>query len=98
MANSSASQTTCVICPIFCTIPAQCRDVNWAAARGVPLAGCKWGEISLDSWRRVAGRGSHGAGHAIDLGNEPPLGLDGDVEETIDRRRVSIRWLPPNAP
>jgi murein DD-endopeptidase MepM/ murein hydrolase activator NlpD len=27
------------------------------------------------------------------LGNEPPLGLDGDVEEPIDRRRVSIRWL-----
>jgi hypothetical protein len=29
----------------------------------------------------------------IELGNEPPLGLDGDVEEPIDRRRVSIRWL-----
>ncbi|HEX5777515.1 MAG TPA: M23 family metallopeptidase [Xanthobacteraceae bacterium] len=30
---------------------------------------------------------------SIELGNEPPLGLDGDVEEPIDRRRVSIRWL-----
>ena len=29
----------------------------------------------------------------IELGNKPPLGLDGDVEEPIDRRRVSIRWL-----
>jgi murein DD-endopeptidase MepM/ murein hydrolase activator NlpD len=29
----------------------------------------------------------------IELGNEPPLGLDGDIEEPIDRRRVSIRWL-----
>ena len=47
----------------------------------------------MDSGRRLAGRGPHGSGHAIDLGNEPPLGLDGDVEETIDRRRVSIRWL-----
>ncbi len=34
----------------------------------------------------------HGAG-AIDLGEEPPLGVDGDSEEPIDRRRISIRWL-----
>ncbi|MBS7537903.1 M23 family metallopeptidase [Ancylobacter lacus] len=34
----------------------------------------------------------HGAG-AIDLGEEPPLGVDGDAEEPIDRRRISIRWL-----
>jgi hypothetical protein len=78
--------------PDFCTIPPSVAP-SFGSRRGVPLAGCKWGEISLDSWRRVAGRGAHGAGLAIDLGNEPPLGLDGDVEETIDRRRVSIRWL-----
>jgi len=47
----------------------------------------------LDSARRVAGRGAHGPDGTIDLGNEAPLGLDGDVEEPIDRRRVSIRWL-----
>jgi murein DD-endopeptidase MepM/ murein hydrolase activator NlpD len=47
----------------------------------------------LDSARRVAGRGTHGPDGTIDLGNEPPLGLDGAVEEPIDRRRVSIRWL-----
>jgi len=41
----------------------------------------------------VAGRGAHGPDGTIDLGNEPPLGLDGDVEEPIDRRRVSVRWL-----
>ncbi|MCW5682629.1 MAG: M23 family metallopeptidase [Xanthobacteraceae bacterium] len=29
----------------------------------------------------------------IDLGNEPPLGLDGHDEEPIDRRSVSVRWL-----
>lgn len=43
-----------------------------------------------------SGRGPGGARVApthIELGNEPPLGLDGDVEEPIDRRRVSIRWL-----
>jgi len=44
----------------------------------------------LEHWRRTAGAA---AVHTIDLGNEPPLGLDGNVEEPIDRRRVSIRWL-----
>jgi murein DD-endopeptidase MepM/ murein hydrolase activator NlpD len=39
------------------------------------------------------GGGSSVPSGTIDLGNEPPLGLDGDVEEPIDRRRVSIRWL-----
>jgi murein DD-endopeptidase MepM/ murein hydrolase activator NlpD len=46
----------------------------------------------LESGRRpTAGR--HTPPLSIELGNEPPLGLDGDVEEPIDRRRVSIRWL-----
>lgn len=30
---------------------------------------------------------------ALDLGDEPPLGVDGDAEEPINRRRISIRWL-----
>jgi len=29
----------------------------------------------------------------VDLGNEPPLGLDHHVEEPVDPRRISIRWL-----
>jgi murein DD-endopeptidase MepM/ murein hydrolase activator NlpD len=29
----------------------------------------------------------------VDLGNEPPLGLDQHVEEPVDPRRISIRWL-----
>jgi murein DD-endopeptidase MepM/ murein hydrolase activator NlpD len=45
----------------------------------------------LQSGGRPAGR--RVAPTHIELGNEPPLGLDGDVEEPIDRRRVSIRWL-----
>ncbi|HEY7457822.1 MAG TPA: M23 family metallopeptidase [Xanthobacteraceae bacterium] len=46
----------------------------------------------MESGRRpTAGR--HTPPPPIELGNEPPLGLDGDVEEPIDRRRVSIRWL-----
>src|SRR5690606_24893724 len=47
----------------------------------------------LEGGRRPSGHGRHHAPPSIELGNEPPLGLDGDVEEPIDRRRVSIRWL-----
>jgi murein DD-endopeptidase MepM/ murein hydrolase activator NlpD len=47
----------------------------------------------LESGRRPTGGGRHPQPPGIELGNEPPLGLDGDVEEPIDRRRVSIRWL-----
>ena len=47
----------------------------------------------MNSGRRAANDERHALAGAIDLGNEPPLGLDGDVEEPIDRRRVSIRWL-----
>ncbi|MEX0590377.1 MAG: M23 family metallopeptidase [Xanthobacteraceae bacterium] len=47
----------------------------------------------MESGRRPAGGGRHTPAPVIELGNEPPLGLDGDVEEPIDRRRVSIRWL-----
>lgn len=44
--------------------------------------------------RYPAGGGRHSYAHQpLDLGNEPPLGLDSEHEEPIDRRRVSIRWL-----
>jgi len=42
----------------------------------------------LESWRQTRGQGA-----AIDLGNEPPLGLDLHDEEPLDPRRISIRWL-----
>lgn len=46
----------------------------------------------MESRRGPAGaRRSQAAG--FDLGDEPPLGVDGDAEEPINRRRVSIRWL-----
>jgi murein DD-endopeptidase MepM/ murein hydrolase activator NlpD len=56
---------------------------------GLSDAGHFWGK-RLEHWRRTAGSA---AVQTIDLGNEPPLGLDGNVEEPINRRRVSIRWL-----
>src|SRR6516165_1024167 len=30
---------------------------------------------------------------AIDLGDEPPLSVDGGLRADFDRRRVSVRWL-----
>ncbi len=46
----------------------------------------------MDS-RRPAGDGHEPLAAEIDLGNEPPLGIDGHDEEPIDRRAVSVRWL-----
>lgn len=43
--------------------------------------------------RRPAGDGFEPLAAEIDLGNEPPLGVDGHSEEPIDRRAVSVRWL-----
>ncbi len=40
-------------------------------------------------------RGAHRSRHAeaIDLGNEPPLSVDGGESAVIDRRRVSVQWF-----
>jgi murein DD-endopeptidase MepM/ murein hydrolase activator NlpD len=40
-------------------------------------------------------RGSHRsiASHSIELGNEPPLSVDGGQHALVTRRRVSIQWL-----
>jgi murein DD-endopeptidase MepM/ murein hydrolase activator NlpD len=43
----------------------------------------------LESWREKRAQTTA----AIDLGNEPPLGLDLHDEEPLDPRRISIRWL-----
>jgi murein DD-endopeptidase MepM/ murein hydrolase activator NlpD len=43
--------------------------------------------------RRPASDGFHPFAAEIDLGNEPPLGVDGHDGEPIDRRAVSVRWL-----
>ena len=50
---------------------------------------------------RGNGRLNHGTGRdsqgpnpcAIELGNEPPLSVDGGLRKDFDRRRVSVRWL-----
>jgi murein DD-endopeptidase MepM/ murein hydrolase activator NlpD len=51
----------------------------------------------LDSWSHTANAYGVVSGTAradtVDLGNEPPLGLDLHAEEPADFRRISIRWL-----
>ena len=42
--------------------------------------------------RRGVSRTSADAGH-IDLGNEPPLSVDGQSGNLVDRRRVSVQWF-----
>ena len=42
--------------------------------------------------RRTAFRSSFEAEH-IDLGNEPPLSVDGENSVLVDRRRISVQWF-----
>lgn len=48
--------------------------------------------MSLDQTRS---RGAYRSRHAeaIELGNEPPLSVDGDNSGFVDRRRVSVQWF-----
>src|SRR5262249_50661269 len=51
------------------------------------------GTLHLD---QVKLRGPHRAGSVpatIDLGNEPPLSVDGETGIGVDRRRVSVQWF-----
>jgi murein DD-endopeptidase MepM/ murein hydrolase activator NlpD len=50
------------------------------------------GTESLDHSRS---RGAYRSGHsvAIELGNEPPLSVDGGTSGYVDRRRVSVQWF-----
>ncbi|MFK8252710.1 M23 family metallopeptidase [Ancylobacter terrae] len=46
----------------------------------------------MEHRRGPIGARRHGVA-TLDLGDEPPLGVDGDAEEPINRRRISVRWL-----
>jgi murein DD-endopeptidase MepM/ murein hydrolase activator NlpD len=56
------------------------------------LLGVLLGDGELDHGRRAANR-LRGEVDRIDLGNEPPLSVDGGSGVTIDRRRVSAQWF-----
>jgi murein DD-endopeptidase MepM/ murein hydrolase activator NlpD len=63
------------------------RDGGWRATA------CRQGTAHLDQVRQ---RGPQRAGSVpaiIDLGNEPPLSVDGETGIGVDRRRVSVQWF-----
>lgn len=47
----------------------------------------------MDNWPHTASAHAGIQPGMVDLGNEPPLGLDLQAEEPADFRRISIRWL-----
>ena len=47
----------------------------------------------MDNWPQTASAHAGIQHGMVDLGNEPPLGLDLQAEEPADFRRISIRWL-----
>jgi murein DD-endopeptidase MepM/ murein hydrolase activator NlpD len=51
------------------------------------------GTAILDHGRHRGAYRSRAGAEAIDLGNEPPLFVDGRNSAVVDRRRVSVRWF-----
>jgi murein DD-endopeptidase MepM/ murein hydrolase activator NlpD len=47
----------------------------------------------LDHGKRRGAYRAGGEADHIDLGNEPPLSVDGETSNLIDRRRVSVQWF-----
>ena len=56
----------------------------WAWAQGMS---------GLEQGKRHAALRSSLEAEQIDLGNEPPLSVDGESSGLVDRRRVSVQWL-----
>src|SRR5882672_2500706 len=47
----------------------------------------------LDQGKRHGALRSSLEAERIDLGNEPPLSVDGESSGLVDRRRVSVQWF-----
>src|SRR5262249_56259552 len=54
-----------------------------------------WAEgiSGLDLRKRHGALRSNLEAEGIDLGNEPPLSVDGETSGLVDRRRVSVQWF-----
>ena len=61
--------------------------------RGKPPAGASGGVSVLDHGKRRGAYRASGEADQIDLGHEPPLSVDGESNNLIDRRRVSVQWF-----
>jgi murein DD-endopeptidase MepM/ murein hydrolase activator NlpD len=82
------------------TGPAERRSVERIGSCGCRGRGVgRW--FAYGPLGRGNGRLDHGTGrdsqgpkpNVMELGNEPPLSVDGGLRKDFDRRRVSVRWL-----
>ena len=65
-----------------------------AAATASYVVGDVSGDVVLDQARlRVARDHRRSYAEAIELGNEPPLSVDGGAGSLVDRRRISVQWF-----
>src|SRR5690349_6822924 len=64
----------------------QCRS-----SRGETLRA--QGTYILDHGKARGPRGGKAAPEPIDVGDDPPLFVDGEPADIIDRRRVSVQWF-----
>jgi murein DD-endopeptidase MepM/ murein hydrolase activator NlpD len=60
--------------------------------QGDVIRGRGQGDVVLDQARLRGANRKFGVG-AIDLGNEPPLSVDGGSGSLVDRRRFSLQWF-----
>src|SRR6516165_8409857 len=51
------------------------------------------GEVVLDQARLRGAKHHRRFAESIDLGNEPPLSVDGGTGGLVDRRRISVQWF-----
>src|SRR6516225_6066414 len=51
------------------------------------------GEVVLDQARLRGAKHHRRFAESIDLGNEPPLSVDGGTGGLVDRRRLSVQWF-----
>ena len=51
------------------------------------------GDVILDHGKARGPRGGKAAPEPIDVGDDPPLFVDGGPADIIDRRRVSVQWF-----
>ena len=70
------------------------RTKTWGLDRARVLSDVDgiWGDTGL-SQKAPRGSGYGRETGIIDLGNEPPLSVDGSEAAVIDRRRVSVQWF-----
>src|SRR5271169_502886 len=65
---------------------------SWATAQIRPTRSRVQGTVVLDQ-ARLRGANRRFDAEAINLGNEPPLSVDGGTGGLVDRRRLSIQWF-----